>query len=45
MAVPAPTITASWEARSSCAKRSESGQLIHCELPLAVARRPSSVWA
>ena len=36
---------AAWLARRLWAKRSESGPLIHCELPLRVARRPSRVWA
>jgi hypothetical protein len=44
-AVPAPTETASCSARSWWAKRSDSGELIQRELPLVVARRPSSVWA
>ena len=43
--VPAPTMTASCPARISWAKRKESGQLIHFDFSVTVARRPSSVCA
>ncbi len=43
--VPAPTMIASCSERRVWAKRSDSEELIQRELPLAVARRPSSVWA
>ena len=43
--VPAPTRIASWARRSRWAKRSDAGELIQREWPVAVAIRPSRVWA
>ncbi len=41
-AVPMPTATASWRARSSCTLARASGPVTHFEAPLRVAMRPSS---
>ena len=44
-AVPAPTITASWELRNRWTRARASGPVIHLLSPDAVAMRPSSVMA
>ena len=43
--VPIPTMTASCEARSSCARRSEDSPLTQCASPFRAAIRPSIVCA
>ena len=43
--VPTPTSTASHAARNACDARRSASPLIHRASPVAVAIRPSSVWA